>query len=367
MKTKFKTKKNNLNRNVFLPAAVLAVILAGFIIVIVKDAKAAVVCQYCDTQRPTTLDATEITGNSATLNGSVAEWQRSGPTQNVYVGFFYRPSPQSNYNFTGWAATVPEGAGPYSFSLTVNSLIPNTTYYFRAYVYVDDSSSGPHDQEGLERTFQTPPPLSYSLSCTNSCNFAGIAGGANPVDQTLTITNTDTRSVNWTAATNGPRVTVSPASGSTAAGASSSATVSFDTSGTPPGSYNNIGIITITAEGISKTMPVNLSIGEPLTITQSVWNIFKKSDLETPITGFPKTFAGKADLIVSGSSVGEGSFQANLLIINSADRAAATVQDFFVIPAQPPPAPLPGPPPNPINSVCEQLTVSWIDVAGETG
>ncbi len=66
-------------------------------------------------------------------------------------------------------------------------------------------------------------------------SFTATAGGDNPPDQTLNISNIGGDTLNWTATADAPWLTVSPASGA----APSTLTVSVNTSGLAAGTYNS--------------------------------------------------------------------------------------------------------------------------------
>ena len=89
-----------------------------------------------------------------------------------------------------------------------------------------------------------------------SLNFTATAGGSNPANQTINITNTGGGTLNFTASDDAPWLTVSPASGT----APSTLTASVNISGLAAGTYN--GMITISATGATNT-PVNV----PVTLT----------------------------------------------------------------------------------------------------
>jgi hypothetical protein len=89
-----------------------------------------------------------------------------------------------------------------------------------------------------------------------SLNFTATAGGSNPANQTINITNTGGGTLNFTASDDAPWLTVSPASGT----APSTLTASVNISGLAAGTYN--GTITIGATGATNT-PVNV----PVTLT----------------------------------------------------------------------------------------------------
>lgn len=100
----------------------------------------------------------------------------------------------------------------------------------------------------------TSPTIGVSPS---SMSFTATAGGANPANQSLSISNTGGGTLNWTASDNATWLTVSPTSGT----APSSTTVSVNITGLAAGTYN--GTITISATGATNTpvtVPVTLTV-----------------------------------------------------------------------------------------------------------
>lgn len=111
-----------------------------------------------------------------------------------------------------------------------------------------------------------PPPPTIGVSPT-SFSFSATAGGANPANQSLSITNTGGGTLNWTASDDAAWLSVSPASGT----APSTATVSVDITGLATGTYN--GTITISATGATNTpvtVPVTLTVNAPASPTIGV-------------------------------------------------------------------------------------------------
>ncbi|HKQ78996.1 MAG TPA: S8 family serine peptidase [Blastocatellia bacterium] len=102
-----------------------------------------------------------------------------------------------------------------------------------------------------------PPPQPTIGVNPASLSFTATAGGSNPANQTISITNTGGGTLNWTASDNAPWLTVSPASGT----APSTLTASVNISGLAAGTYS--GTITISATGGANTpvsVPVTLQL-----------------------------------------------------------------------------------------------------------
>ncbi len=91
----------------------------------------------------------------------------------------------------------------------------------------------------------------------SSLSFTATAGGSNPANQTISLTNTGGGTLNWTATDNASWLSLSPASGT----APSTLTASVSISGLAAGTYN--GTITISATGATNsplTVPVTLTV-----------------------------------------------------------------------------------------------------------
>jgi Subtilase family/Viral BACON domain len=90
-----------------------------------------------------------------------------------------------------------------------------------------------------------------------SLSFTATAGGSNPADQTINVTNTGGGTLNFTVSDDAPWLTVSPASGT----APATLTASVDITGLAAGTFN--GTITISAAGATNTpvsVPVTLTV-----------------------------------------------------------------------------------------------------------
>src|SRR5262249_16981256 len=112
---------------------------------------------------------------------------------------------------------------------------------------VDNGTSGAPPQ----------PPIGASPASLSS---TATAGGSNPANQTINITNTGGGTLNFTASDDAPWLTVSPASGT----APSTLTASVNVSGLAAGTYN--GTITISATGATNTpvsVPGTLNVNRP--------------------------------------------------------------------------------------------------------
>jgi subtilisin family serine protease len=100
----------------------------------------------------------------------------------------------------------------------------------------------------------TQPTIGVSPA---SLSFTATAGGSNPANQTINISNTGAGTLNFTASDDAPWLTVNPTSGT----APSTLTASVDITGLAAGTYN--GTITISATGATNTpvsVPVTLTV-----------------------------------------------------------------------------------------------------------
>jgi hypothetical protein len=127
----------------------------------------------------------------------------------------------------------------------------------------------------------TNPTIGVSPS---SLSFTATAGGSNPANQTISITNTGGGTLNWTASDNATWLTVSPASGT----APSTLTASVSITGLVAGTYN--GTITITATGATNSP---LSVPVTLTVNAAGTELIVNGGFE----------AGSSPWVLSGATV----------------------------------------------------------------
>jgi hypothetical protein len=116
----------------------------------------------------------------------------------------------------------------------------------------------------------TPQPALLSLSPA-AVSATGTVGAQSPTSQPVSLTNiAGGRSASWSAASNQPWVTLSPASGTIEGGTSQPLTVSFNAAGLPAGTHN--AVITLTGGSTPTTLSVQLVLrsapsGPVLTLT----------------------------------------------------------------------------------------------------
>ncbi|MDP3993976.1 MAG: hypothetical protein Q8P75_03295, partial [bacterium] len=146
---------------------------------------------------------------------------------------------------------------------TTSSLFVQTTPFTSAGTYTLTTTgvgtSGNHPTNSQLVVTDGP---TIALSCTNNCEFVGEEGGPPPPNQTLTITNSGTGTLNWTATADAYWLALSSASGSTVAGgAPSSITLSANTANMPAGIYRaTITVIGQNASNSPRTQPVILKL-----------------------------------------------------------------------------------------------------------
>jgi uncharacterized protein YjdB len=148
------------------------------------------------------------------------------------------------------------GSAPSTITVaaSISSDVPPGTYtvYKGITVSAPDAANNPQYDTV---TFTVVGPI-ITLNPT-SLSFSGQQGGANPAIQTLNVTNSGGGMLPWTASSNQTWLTVSPISGT----APWSLTVSANTSGLGPGTYN--ATITVSATGASNSpqpVPVSLTV-----------------------------------------------------------------------------------------------------------
>ena len=117
--------------------------------------------------------------------------------------------------------------------------------------------------------------------------FAGTVGGATPAPKPISISNTSSGILSWTASDNAAWLILSPVSGTN----SGTVTASVNMTGLVAGTYN--GIVTITASGSSNSprqIPVSFILSAATAGTATLtWNASTESDL----TGY-KVYRGTA-------------------------------------------------------------------------
>jgi hypothetical protein len=100
-----------------------------------------------------TAPATEVTGTSSVLNGSIAD---AGDSQGVTErGFVLGPSPDPE---TSGGSTLASGSGSGAFTASTTNLTPGRVYYYKAYARNAEGIS-----YGSQERFTTPQDRSSAL------------------------------------------------------------------------------------------------------------------------------------------------------------------------------------------------------------
>jgi subtilase family protein/BACON domain-containing protein len=166
----------------------------------------------------------------------------------------------------------------------------------------------------------TPTQPTIGVSPT-SMSFTATAGGSNPANQSLSITNTGGGTLNWTASSNATWLSVSPTSGT----APSTATVSVNITGLAAGTYN--GAITITATGATNT-PVTVPV--TLTVNSASAELIVNGGFE--VSSSPWVLTGQATWTNTGSFPHSG---AGYIFLGNVNNASGTTYQQISIPSGP--------------------------------
>ncbi|MEW6246117.1 MAG: choice-of-anchor D domain-containing protein [Nitrospirota bacterium] len=158
-------------------------------------------------------------------------------------------------------AASASGTNSGSFTVGVNhSGLAVGTYNASITISATGATNTPQTVPVILTVTAAPTPT-IGLSTTN-LSFTGVQGGANPGNQVITITNTGSGTLAWSAAENAAWLSVSPASGT----GNGSITVSVNTAGLSAGTVS--APITITASGATntpQTVTVSLVVTAPAT------------------------------------------------------------------------------------------------------
>jgi hypothetical protein len=235
------------------------------------------------------VDQTQVlgaTGNTYTVNGSVTD---TGKPLRVTVAWSDAPGPTTG--------------APYVNNLDLEVTVGATTYKGNVFSGANSASGGTADAKNNSESVFLPAGTSGNFTVTvratniagdgvpgngdstdqdfalvvynattgggasptigvspSSMSFSATAGGSNPANQTLNISNTGGGTLNWTASSNQSWLSIAPASGT----APSSPSVSVNISGLVAGTYN--GAITVSAAGATNTpvtVPITLTVNPP--------------------------------------------------------------------------------------------------------
>jgi hypothetical protein len=180
-------------------------------------------------------------------------------------------------------------------------------------ISLDNDGDGLYDMNDPD--CQSVPAGAMSMSPAGGLSSSGVQGGSfSPLSQSYTLTNTGGAAINWTASKTQPWVTLSPASGTLAAGATATVTASINSgaSSLAAGSYSDTVTFTNTTNGTgNSTRPVSLTVNAVAAPTIST---------ASPLTGGTVGDAYSLTLAASGGtapyawSVSAGALPAGLAL-----------------------------------------------------
>lgn len=154
-----------------------------------------------------------------------------------------------NANVAGMAA------GTYSGTITITSRDHKGT---QRYTMIPVSFAVVAGSGSTSGTSTTATPI-ISLAPT-SLSFAGMAGGSNPNAQSITVSNSGSGTLSWSAGDNAGWLTLTPTAGTN----SGTMTAAANIAGLSGGTYS--ATVTVTASGATtKTIPVTLTLTTPTT------------------------------------------------------------------------------------------------------
>ena len=164
------------------------------------------------------------------------------------------------------------GNGAVTLSATTGTLTANT--YTTTVTLSGGSGVTPVTVPVTFTIAAAPVPPAIGASPT-TLSFTATQGGANPANQTVTISNTGGGTLNWSASDDAAWLTLSPASGT----GSGTLTASVNTAGLATGS--STGTITVAASGAtSRTVSVTLNVNPPASSSATLlWNANTEGDL----------------------------------------------------------------------------------------
>ncbi len=180
---------------------------------------------------------------------------------------------------------------------------------------VQGTLASPHKTaayNGLKTYAATYPTWGSGTGATfsaspNSLSFSATTGGANPANQTVTLSNTAGSSASYTVVDSAAWMSVSPTSGSVAAGGTANSTISVNISGLTAGTYT--GSVTWTAGGQSDTTSVVLTVSDvtpppPPGVTPLTAYFANAASLVTPTANQVYTIPGTPVDVNTASTLG---------------------------------------------------------------
>jgi hypothetical protein len=206
-------------------------------------------------------------------------------------------------DYTAKTGTLSWGDGDTSAkSFTVNILNDssyegNETFTVTLSDPTGGASLGSPSQATVTIEEDDPPPDEPFISFSpTSFSFNGTVGGANPANQTLSISNGGSGTLSWSVSDNANWLSLSPTSG-TSTGETDEVTVSVNIAGLSEGTYD--ATITITASGATNT---------PQSVAVALTQVSDTTPLDPP-TNVSATDGTSADYVqVTWSSVSGASY-----------------------------------------------------------
>ncbi len=240
-----------------------------------------------------TTAASNVTGTSATLNGSV---NPNGFATDAYFEY----GTTISYGSTTTSQSIGSGTTAVSVTANLTGLSAGTTYHFRL---VASNTNG--TSYGADQSFtQSPVPV---LEVTpSSLSFNATVNGTSSSSQTISIRNAGAGTLSWSISVSSSSTWLSVDSYSgTSTGETNTVTFSVYPYDLTQGTYN--GSLTITATGATgspQTIPVSLTIAPGATLPAT--NI---TDTSATLNGEYNTTAGQTTTLYFeyGTTTGYGS------------------------------------------------------------
>lgn len=237
-----------------------------------------------------------------------------------------------------WTATKVQNSGWLSFSPATGSLgsgasanltVSINSSALTAGTYNDtlriSGSNATNNPQNVPVTLTVAPPAGVTVSCPNNCNIGALAGGR-AVTSTITIRNSGSSPLNWTASPGQSWLNLSSLSGTTPANSSTTLILTVNPTGLTAGNYSSL--VTVSGGGSPVSATVSAAVGTPIGITTSLWNIYRSSNLTTVLQ--TATYSGLLNYTAAGLSV--DTYQARLTVTNSTGQTASVTQNFTVLP-----------------------------------
>jgi len=202
---------------------------------------------------PTNFSFTATQGGSNPSNQSLSISNTGGGTLNWLVS--------DNATWLSLSPTSGTNSGTVTLSVNITGLTAGT-YNATITITATGATNSPVSIPAA-LTVNAPPTIGYSPT---SFSFTATQGGLNPPAQSLSISNTDGGTLNWSVSDNANWLSLSPTSGTN----SGTVTLSVNITGLTAGTYN--ATITITATGATNSpvsIPVTLMVNAPPTIGYS--------------------------------------------------------------------------------------------------